>query len=138
MIECPDAPHRFPASSRNMAARFEVSPASGVFVTGTPLPDSGMLYTATNEQQYPQTFRITWSPSVNVRAQLHGDNTVQDGLTALWTLEAHRFDAHDLTFQLHRLLTHHATHGAQYDNLSLFIHVTLFYRLPFLFALLAP
>ena len=126
MIEYPDAAHCFPVSRRNMAARFEVSAASGVFVTGTPLPDNGMLYTATNEQQYPQMCRITWSPSINVRAQLHGDNTVQDGLTALWTLEAQRFDACDPTC-IRELCktsnfticshTTHATHGAQYDKI---------------------
>ena len=74
-----------------MRASVEVSAPSGIFVMSTPLPNNAMMYTATNENAYPQSFRITWSASINVRAQLHGDSTVQDSLTALWTLEPFRY-----------------------------------------------
>ena len=82
-----------------MVSRLEVSPPSGIFISQTDLPNSGVLYAATNETGTAQTLRVSWATSVNVRAQLHGDSTILDGMTALWTLEPFSMNNQFLTLR---------------------------------------
>ena len=82
-----------------MPSRLEVSPPSGIFIAQTDLPNAGASYTATNETGTAQTLRVSWATSVNVRAQLHGDNTILDGMRALWTLEPFSRDMQILTLR---------------------------------------
>lgn len=73
-----------------MANRYEVSPPSGVYVSEISLPQHAVLFIAANEGTIPKTLRVSWAPCVNVRAQLHGDSSIQDSLTAFWTLTPDR------------------------------------------------
>ena len=82
-----------------MPTRLEVSPPSGVFITKVDLPCSGAFFTATNETGTTRTLRVSWATSVNVRAQLHGDSTIQDSVTGLWTLDAFKTNLQILTLR---------------------------------------
>ena len=82
-----------------MPRRLEVSPPSGIFIARTDLPNAGALYMATNETGTAQTLRVSWATSVNVRAQLHDDSTILDGMSALWTLQPFSLDMQILTLR---------------------------------------
>jgi len=70
-----------------MANRYEISPPSGIYISEITLPNDVVIYAATNEGRQPRSLRVNWSDSVNVRAQLHGDSSIGDSMTAFWVLE---------------------------------------------------